>query len=177
MEPESPRCKNGLLTSSTRLFRNLHMNDPKDAPWGSVETHFERIHSAARMRDIASVRVELAAGVPVDILNGQAPNGDGGNTALWFAAQGKPDGGLEIVSALVEAGAMVNRQCEHGWTALHMAACWGHLDVVKFLVANGADWKLCDVKDRTPKKLAMVSTCVDKGRLHSVTEYLDSLDG
>ena len=43
-------------------------------------------------------------GVGVDSLNGEAPNGDGGNTALWFAAQGPWPDGLAIVRVLVDAG-------------------------------------------------------------------------
>jgi len=65
----------------------IHPDTP-DAPWGTVETRFDPIHSAARMRDVSAVRKELDAGVDVDILHGRAANGDGGNTALWFAAQG-----------------------------------------------------------------------------------------
>ena len=153
------------------------MSDSKDAPWGSVETRFEPIHSAARMRDVALVRNELAAGVDVDIENGRAQNGDGGNTALWFAAQGESTGGLEVAQVLVEAGADINKQCEHGWSALHMAACWGHLDLVQFLVKNGASWKLRDVQNRTPAELAEVSDCVAPNKLRDVIDYLGTLEG
>jgi hypothetical protein len=41
------------------------MTDPKALPLGTVETRFEPIHSAARMRDGATVRQELASGVDV----------------------------------------------------------------------------------------------------------------
>ena len=101
------------------------MTDPKAAPWGTVETRFDPIHSAARMRDVQAVRQELAAGVDVDVVNGRAENGDGGNTALWFAAQGPQANGVDVARVLIEAGADVNKQCEHGRTALHMAAAWG----------------------------------------------------
>ena len=150
-------------------------NDSKDAPWGSVQTRFDRIHSAARMRDVAAVQEELASGVGVDVENGRAQNGDGGNTALWFAAQGAADGGLEVAKLLVEAGAEVNRPCEHGWTALHMAACWAHLDVVQYLVESGADWTLSYVNGRTPAELASVSNRVHDEELKAVVDYLEHL--
>jgi hypothetical protein len=58
------------------------MTNQKIAPWGTVESRFDAIHSAARMRDVQAVRHELAAGVDVDVVNSRAENGDGGNTAL-----------------------------------------------------------------------------------------------
>src|SRR6187549_2792715 len=101
------------------------MTDPQAAPWGAVETRFDPIHSAARMRDVKAVRQELAAGVNVDVVSGRAANGDGGNTALWFAAQGPWPNGADVARVLVNAGADVNMRCEHGRTALHMAAAPG----------------------------------------------------
>ena len=79
---------------------------------GTVEARFAPIHSAARMRDVLAVRRELAAGVDVDVVNGPAENGDGGNTALWFAAQGPWPQGVDVAWVLMEAGADVNKQCE-----------------------------------------------------------------
>lgn len=130
------------------------MTDPKAMPWGTVETRFEAIHSAARMRDVAAVRRELAAGVDVDLVNGRAANGDGGNTALWFAAQGPWPGGVEVARVLVEAGADVNQACEHGRTALHIAAAWGHADVAQLLLESGADPSVVDEEGLTPPMVA-----------------------
>jgi ankyrin repeat protein len=126
----------------------------RENSWGTVETYFEPIHSAARMRDVDAVRRELDAGVDVDTLNGRAENGDGGNTALWFAAQGPWPGGVEVARALIEAGADVNNQCEHGRTALHMAAAWGHADSVRLLLENGADATIIDDEGLSPPEVA-----------------------
>jgi ankyrin repeat protein len=130
------------------------MTAPKTAPWGTVETRFEPIHSAARMRDVQTVQQELAASVDVDVVNGRAANGDGGNTALWFAAQGPWPKGVDVVRVLIDAGADVNKPCEHGRTALHMAAAWGHADVVQLLMENGANPKLVDDEGLTPPMVA-----------------------
>jgi len=132
----------------------MDQEDPKKVPWGTVDSRFDPIHGAARNRDAKQIRELLASGVDVDCLNGKAPNGDGGNTALWFAAQGPAASGLEVVQILVEAGADINRQCEHGRTALHMASAWGHLDVVKYLLARGADETICAEIDGTPAEMA-----------------------
>ena len=130
------------------------MRDSEVARWGTVETRFEPIHSAARMRDVEAVRRALDDGVDVDVVNGRAANGDGGNTALWFAAQGPWAKGVDVARVLVEAGADVNRQCEHGRTALHMAAAWGHADVAQLLLENGADATIVDDEGMTPVDVA-----------------------
>jgi hypothetical protein len=130
------------------------MIDPRVAPWGTVETRFESIHSAARMRDIEAVRQELVAGVDVDVVNGRAENGDGGNTALWFAAQRPLPNGADVARVLIEAGADVNKPCEHGRTALHMAAAWGHADVVRLLLEYGANSTVVDEQGMTPPDVA-----------------------
>jgi ankyrin repeat protein len=126
------------------------------------------------MRDAKAVQRELEAGVDVDVLNGQAANGDGGNTALWFAAQGPKLGGLEVARLLIAAGAAINRRCEHGRTALHMAAAWGHLDVVQLLIAHGADHELRDDEGHTPAELAAGFLRVPEAHLKPVIEYLNA---
>jgi ankyrin repeat protein len=155
------------------------MDDTVDAPWGTVETgDFPPIHSAARMRDVAAVIKELEAGVDVDLVCEKAKNGDGGNTALWFAAQGPWSGGIEVAKVLVDAGAEVDRQCEHGRTALHMAAAWGHLDLVKFLLEHSADPSIRDEENMPPPMVARhgySSNRVTHDERRDVLLYFESL--
>src|SRR5262245_52976803 len=91
------------------LLEAPRVEDTKEAPWGTVETEFLPIHSAARMRDVATVVKALDAGVDVDVVCERAKNGDGGNTALWYAAQGPWPGGIEVAEVLIRAGADINR--------------------------------------------------------------------
>ena len=49
------------------------------------------------------------------------------------------DGNLDIVKALVSAGADVSPKDHHGWTALHEAADGGYKDIVQLLLDNKAD--------------------------------------
>ena len=150
------------------------MTDSADGPRETVNTRFDPIHEAARMRDVEGVREALASGVDVDCENGRAANGDGGNTALWFAAQGSAEGGLRVARVLVLAGAEINRRGEHGRTALHMAAAWGNLDVVKYLIDQGADATLRDEDGLTPAELARHSGRVAAEKLTAVASYFAS---
>ena len=118
--------------------------DESGLPRGEPPGGFEEIHLAARHRETERVASLLRRGVDPNVRNRREPNGDGGNTPLWFAAQGARPGGVPIATALLDAGARVDEHCEHGTTALHLAASWGHLDVVRFLVDRGADIRARD---------------------------------
>ena len=58
------------------------------------------------------------------------------NTLLHAAAS---RGHLEIVQALIDAGAAVHARSGEGWMALHTAAGSSHLDVIEVLLEGGAD--------------------------------------
>ncbi len=88
---------------------------------------------AARVGDASMVKMLLAAGAKVDSAN---PDGE---TALMVAIQG---GDLPIVEMLVNAGANVNTiEKFHDQTPLIYAAAGGRADMVKLLLAKGADVK------------------------------------
>ena len=140
---------------------------------GRVETNFAPIHSAARLRDVAGVKHALESGVEVDLLNGKAKNGDGGNSALWFACQG-PTCGLDVAKLLVEAGANVNLACEHGRTPLHIATAWGQLKVVQFLVEAGARADCVNSLGQTPLEMARESQRVPKAQIEAAVDWLSA---
>lgn len=60
----------------------------------------------------------------------RTPHGD---TALMMASLG---GHVGIAKMLIEKGAQVR---ESGWTPLHYAAFMGHAEMIRFLLASGAD--------------------------------------
>lgn len=73
--------------------------------------------------------------------SGQVNNIDQGfggfSTSALMRATEK--GNLEIVDALIKAGAMVNYEAKGRETALHIAAYYGYLEVAKLLLASGAN--------------------------------------
>jgi hypothetical protein len=128
--------------------------DPATLPKGEPEGGFDEIHLAARQRAPERVSTLLRSGADPDGRNRTEPNGDGGNTPLWFAAQGALGGGVPVAEVLIAAGATVDAKCEYGTTALHMAASWGHLDMAKCLIEHGADPAVQDGEGLTPREMA-----------------------
>ncbi len=79
---------------------------------------------------------------------------EGGDTAIIFAAMGKS---LELVQALIKAGADVTAKGENDNTALHWAV--GEtlevgLDIAKCLIEAGADVNARNKQHNTPLKRA-----------------------
>ena len=50
------------------------------------------------------------------------------------------NGDIKNVRELLVNGADVNAKSNRGWTALHEAALYGHVDIVKFLIEKGRMW-------------------------------------
>ncbi len=46
---------------------------------------------------------------------------------------------FQYIQDLITVGCPIDARDEHGWTKLHRAAWWGHLEMVKFLVSKGGD--------------------------------------
>lgn len=74
------------------------------------------------------------------------------------------------VEAALNSGADIHEQDEQGWTALNWAAGKGNLDVVKLLLARGADVFRVGRDQRTPYKIALAAKHVDVARLLKQTE-------
>lgn len=65
----------------------------------------------------------------------------------------------------------VNAKTDDGWTALHVAAEYGRLAVVEYLVKQKASIEARDNDSRTPRDLAESFSHKD------VVEYLESVGG
>jgi ankyrin repeat protein len=58
-------------------------------------------------------------------------------------------GDADNVNAVIAAGVNVNENDEYGWTALQLAAAYGHTQLVNRLLANGADPNMKNTNGRT----------------------------
>jgi ankyrin repeat protein len=61
---------------------------------------------------------------------------------------------LSKVKLLIDAGANPNNTEDEGWTSLHFAVQSGDLEMVQFLIDNGADMEVTNVRD-TPLMMAV----------------------
>jgi ankyrin repeat protein len=98
---------------------------------------FTPLHLAAFFGQKSTVDVLLARGVDVNAASQNASALRPIHSAV--AHRGDPNVALEIVKALVAAGAEINVSQHGGWTPLHAAAFHGHTPMVEFLLAHGAD--------------------------------------
>lgn len=82
------------------------------------------------------------------------------------------DGNLEGLKLLVSLGADCNKRGRGGWTALHFAASEGYLEIVRYLMRNGANVRIADhnhkfpveiTEDESILKLLLRATIVSNG--------------
>ena len=67
-------------------------------------------------------------------------------------------GDLAVVKLFVEAGMPVYTADDNGWTVLHWAAFGGDLEVVKYLLSQGADLNARNLSKRDPWMVAHLRT-------------------
>lgn len=77
---------------------------------------------------------------------------------------------LAKVEEALNSGADIHEQDEQGWTALNWAAGKGNMDVVKLLLARGADVFRVGRDQRTPYKIALAAKHAEVARLLKETE-------
>jgi len=70
-------------------------------------------------------------------------------------------GNSEAVRGLLEAGAELNREDKHGWTALNWAAGKGDLEMIELLLRHGADPFEVGRDLRTPSMIALAAGHVE----------------
>ncbi len=122
---------NALIAQHSINLNHLIFNKSMVA-WAASQNHFHIV------RDL--------------ITRGADPNLDswrGQRTALHWAAWGMK-ASLENVRWLVEHGANVNALTAYDGTVLHAAVMWEQVEIVRYLLAQGADPSLADADGRTP---------------------------
>jgi len=62
---------------------------------------------------------------------------------------------LAAVERLIQSGADLNQQDEHGWTPLNWAAGKGDIETIRLLIEKGADVFKVGVDQRTPYLIAL----------------------
>jgi ankyrin repeat protein len=77
---------------------------------------------------------------------------NGGNQAIHAAAE--REGGEQLWPSLASRGVNVEARNAHGWTALHVAAKYGQVAMVKCMANAGADLNARDQEGNTPLLLA-----------------------
>ncbi|KAF1800063.1 hypothetical protein FB192DRAFT_1389919 [Mucor lusitanicus] len=100
----------------------------------------EDIFGYTRLSDLDKLNAELEA--HPELINSK----EDGLTALHIAAD---RGYLDIVQALVKAGADINVKTDDEDTALHLACISDQLETAKFLIASGCDKTLLDSEGKT----------------------------
>ena len=125
--------------------------------WGGDKFGYSPLHYAAHHgnKEIVTLLITNSADVNA--------KGKGGETPLSMAANketadllrkhgGKygtfigavAGGDIDAVKMFLDAGSDLNEKVQHGWTPLHETAVFGHAEVAKLLIANGADVNALD---------------------------------
>lgn len=144
---------------------------------------FTALHGAIRMNDVGAVRLLLRAGADVNAANtfgGLVKNGPIALTGLTPLILAAPHGSVDIVRALLSAGAKVDARDGRGLTPLMAAVSSENQDpnVIKALLAAGAnvnavdtagesvlDWAL---KVGNPETIRLLQRAGAKGRPQAV---------
>ncbi|HEV2702979.1 MAG TPA: ankyrin repeat domain-containing protein [Steroidobacteraceae bacterium] len=116
---------------------------------------------AAKAGDVEAMKLLLAHGAKVDLANAQgvtplmAAAGLGSNEIDTRGKYVTEKDAIAAIDLLVKAGADVNVIDNRGQSALYGAAYWGWNDVIKDLVAHGADLRIKDAQAHTAVDMAM----------------------
>ena len=113
--------------------------------------------------------VLLALGLMSNLASGQNSKSEL-NDKFWEAVR---QGDLALVTSLLDQGADVNAKFRYGATALFKAAERGHTEIVKLLLARGAD---VTVKDTFYGATAM-TWALDNGHVETVRALLEKDSG
>lgn len=153
-KPKDPDQSSPSPRTEKEIPRGMKEGDNKVLPPGTVKNTPPvrpldidiRLHQAVQLRDLNEVNSLIVEGVSVHTkLRGE--------TALYSACQ---QGQLEIVKALLEAGAQVNEPSgTEGSTALHKACLRGDIEMVQVLLEYDAKVNQRDAKGNFPLHCAL----------------------
>nr|XP_043635159.1 protein VAPYRIN-like [Erigeron canadensis] len=131
------------------------------------------LHIAAALGDDYMVKLLLQKGAYKEIRNHSKKTAyevaaEQGHAKL-FDALGLGDklciaarkGEMRTISRILESGAFVNGQDQHGWTILHRASFKGRVEVVRFLIEKGIEINARDEDGYTALHCAVESGHVD----------------
>ncbi|CAH1438055.1 unnamed protein product [Lactuca virosa] len=154
-------CARLLLASGAQV--NIRNSGDGDTP----------LHIAAALGDEYMVKLLLQKGAYKDIRNQTRKTAyevaaEQGHTKL-FDALGLGDrlcvaarkGEVRTINRILESGALINGQDQHGWTVLHRASFKGRTEVVRFLIEKGVDINVRDEDGYTALHCAVESGHVD----------------
>ena len=110
-----------------------------------------KLHHAVQAEDLNGVKLALGSGAnPNSVFDSSA-----GNTPLMFATFiGSPSIAIDVIDALLVAGAKIDKQDAGGQTALMYAIRQNQPEVVAKLLSSGANPKLADTFGRTAEEIA-----------------------
>ncbi|KAM7418448.1 hypothetical protein PAMA_015865 [Pampus argenteus] len=83
------------------------------------------------------------------------------------------DGSMEMVSFLLEHGAVVNQVDSEGWTPLHVAASCGYPDIADFLLQNGASLSAVNCDGDVPLDIALDETTESLLQAYTLRQGVD----
>lgn len=112
---------------------------------------FTALHLSVFFGQTAVMRLLLERGAEVNVTAQNSMKVRPIHSAAAFRDEAR---GLEMVTALVEAGAELNVAQEGGWTPLHQAAAHGEARLVEFLLRHGADPAARSDDGRVPAQMA-----------------------
>ncbi|MEZ4238092.1 MAG: ankyrin repeat domain-containing protein [Myxococcota bacterium] len=156
-----------LSAAGTTASANLQREQggQRDLDWSPVQ--WSGLHLAAARGDLGETRALLRAGAMPEVRGGPSARDGAGVTPLHCAAAA---GHVEVVEALLAAGAHPDRRDAAGYAAVHLAASAGHTAVIKALARAGAD----------PLQTVVGYTALDlarRGRYHRTAALLMQLEG
>lgn len=137
------RLRDVITAHLNQLYGPL---DPLPTPSSTGPATADTLAVAVSSEILSDVEDQIKSGAPINAL------GSDGSASLSPLQRAAWNGNLAIVRFLLDHGADVNVDDEHGRTALHMA----HRDaeIVRLLVAKGADLNAKDDEGETPLHLA-----------------------